>query len=158
MQSVHVLKHKVCTKTARRTFPRGSSLWTIRKNMIGLASHSVFQLRDLNLVYIYIDTSWLAFNYYLCQFPTNRINPFTLRAYTCGCKALHTMHAHYTLHPMYYAPVIVSKRMDLTQPTLWCCNKMAACDITTSLACQPLHPRSEGLFHLCNFFVYSGRS
>ena len=37
-QSVHVLKHKVCTKTARHTLPRGSSLWPIGRNMIGLAS------------------------------------------------------------------------------------------------------------------------
>ena len=49
-----------------------------------------------------------------------------------------TPHAHDTLHPMYYVPVNVSEQMDVTHPTLWCCNKMAACDITTNTALHAL--------------------
>ena len=42
---------------------------------------------------------------------------------TCGYYII-TPHVHDTLHPMYYVPVNVSERMDVTHPTLWCCNKM----------------------------------
>ena len=55
---------------------------------------------------------------------------------TCGYYII-TPHVHDTLHPMYYVPVNVSERMDVTHPTLWHCNKMAACDITTNTA--PMH-------------------